>query len=172
MTLPAGRPYSESRMWLQCPIRVVQLKSRNGRLAQLARACGSHPQGHWFESSIAHFLLRREMPGATTVCSLPRTAGCDISAGTARGKLLDKSSLADYYPHRAPRNPDKGDNIVNPAAWSFRRYNSEEATINFNSMDNHCLPGGDFTRICPAAAGQVQAQRRCAAGVCQARAGG
>jgi putative endonuclease len=25
----------------------------DGPLAQLARACGSHPQGHWFESSTA-----------------------------------------------------------------------------------------------------------------------
>ena len=42
-----------------CPKGVqVQVLSRApviGRLAQLVRAFGSHPRGHWFESSIAQF---------------------------------------------------------------------------------------------------------------------
>ncbi len=36
-------------------IRVGLRQRRVGRLAQLARARGRHPRGHWFESNIAHF---------------------------------------------------------------------------------------------------------------------
>ncbi len=32
-----------------------------GQLAQLVRAFGSHPRGHWFESSIAQFKEVAEM---------------------------------------------------------------------------------------------------------------
>jgi hypothetical protein len=33
---------------------IFELEKRNGQLAQLVRAFGSHPRGHWFEPSIAH----------------------------------------------------------------------------------------------------------------------
>ena len=36
--------------------RPVRRRDLLGRLAQSVRARGSHPRGHWFESSIAHHI--------------------------------------------------------------------------------------------------------------------
>ena len=35
----------------------IKCNTFNGQLAQLVRALGSHPRGHWFESSTAHHYL-------------------------------------------------------------------------------------------------------------------
>src|SRR6266511_6167502 len=47
-----------------------------GLLAQLVRACGSHPQGRWFEPSTAHrcALATAEVVATTTQPFGPRTA--------------------------------------------------------------------------------------------------
>jgi hypothetical protein len=57
-----------------------------GQLAQLVRAFGSHPRGHWFESSIAQIKKMSEMTDKKTMC-LPfkmrraNKAGLDIDRG-------------------------------------------------------------------------------------------
>ena len=49
-SLPAGRACGYDRRLVRRPVR----RRDPGRLAQSVRARGSHPRGHWFESSIAH----------------------------------------------------------------------------------------------------------------------
>ncbi len=59
---------------------------QHGRLAQLVRARGSHPRGHWFESSIAHHFF---------------LAATDVAARFPR----DRASLSTAAPHRSTPTP-------------------------------------------------------------------
>src|SRR6266550_3778061 len=79
----AGRAFGYSRFAVR------------GRLAQSVRARGSHPRGHWFESSIAHHfpqtnrLSRRLLHGAIALGSLGEVPQVDAGRFHAQARQPD-----------------------------------------------------------------------------------